>query len=157
MNIRKISRITGYALGLGALAVTGLANLAQARSVSASTGKEVIPADHSCFGVVGGGIVNNCSGSWKGWEVGLPSDNSGSKAVEITVSGAGNCYAFAADRTGFGGGSGTLTSNPNVGNGFKAYTYTNSSGFFSMPSKGVLIAGCNLFQGERIHSIQWNQ
>ncbi len=155
MKAEYYSRIALRSFGLSALCVAALAAPAQARSVSAWGAGAVIDITQSgCFNISGGAVTNLCSGVSPRWEAALPVDNSGAKTVTITTLGSFSfCYAFAIDRSGLNGSSGTMTNPPLAGgNGTALRKFTG----ITLNSSGVLVAGCDVPQNSAVRAFDWN-
>lgn len=126
-----------------------------ARTVPASIGKAVVPADNACFSSSSGSIRNSCATA-KSFDVPLPVDNAGGKTVHVAAYGATSannvgCIAVGVNReltitwasqrmwlSGFGGS--------------RIITLTGAN----VPNSGYLYVHCTVNPGGRVNNVDYN-
>ena len=147
MMIKK-SLLVMSAVGAFSLAA---ASDVSARSFGIGAGQANAPGDAVCFSRGSGTTTNTCAGGSRGFEVQLPTDNSGSKSVSFTGNNSVSCAAFATNsvNSAFVGSSTVVL----PGSGFT----TASLSAISLPAGGKLWLGCNVPQNASLVTVNYNQ
>ncbi|WP_163992866.1 hypothetical protein [Pyxidicoccus caerfyrddinensis] len=135
-------------------ALSTFAGSAQARSVSAFSGKPTNPADATCFSEWYGTLTNNCSGT-RVLEFPLPIDTSGSYWGYVNAYGATSannvgCQVFGLDKGVSLVWGGSIIYLPTFG-----ASAGIELGRAYAPDLGTLNIACWVNQGGRVNSVSW--
>jgi len=140
---------------LGGLMIVSTAGVASARSMQANTGHNISGwANEGCMRTnwQNGGVQNSC-GSAQLWEVTLPVDSTGGKAVTVSgyFSSASQCIAIAFDKY----GTGVSQSSWWPFTGLLSYQSKALTASPVVPSAGYLQVQCWVSPNEIMHSVSW--